>query len=143
MAEAAAAAAAGPAGPVFGKKGVKPSFMAARPALIAPRGVERTKDLPIAHSSTTLAADKALIEAQARARALKKTVAAVPGGGQSIKATEMTLGPAVSIAKPPAKKAAPSLLAFLGGEEEPSAEAEAAAAAAAAQQNERRGQLTD
>ena len=128
MAEAAAAAAAaGPAGPVFGKKGVKPSFMAARPVLIAPRGVERTKDLPIAHSSTTLAADKALIEAQARARALKKTVAAVPGGGQSIKATEMTLGPAVSIAKPPAKKAAPSLLAFLGGEEEPSAEAEAAA----------------
>ena len=117
-----AAAPAAPA-PAFGKKGAKPAFMAARQPFSAPRVlIEKTKDLPVVHSSTTLAADKALLDSQAKARALKKTPIVVPGGGRSVKGVEMVLPSAAEVAagsggvqKP---KAAPSLLSFFAGNDD-------------------------
>ena len=104
------------AGPIKKGKGPKPSFVQSFPA---PRvQIERTKDLPVAHSSTSLAADKTLLEAQAKAKVIKKPTIAVPGGGRAVKAVEIVLPAATSIAAPVQKKAAPSLLSFLGPPDE-------------------------
>ena len=118
--QAAPVAPAAPApAATFGKKGAKPAFMAARQPFSAPRVlIERTKDLPVVHSSTTLAADKALLDSQAKARALKK-ITLVPGGGKSVKGVEMVLPSAAASAAASADiqkpKAAPSLLSFFAG----------------------------
>ena len=107
------------AGPIKKGKGPKPTFVQSFPA---PRvQIERTKDLPVAHSSTSLAADRTLLEAQAKAKTIKKTTA-VPGGGRAVKSVELVLPSAEAIASAapvPKKAAAPTLLSFLSTEEAP------------------------
>jgi hypothetical protein len=94
-------------GPPKKGQGPKPSFVQ---TFVAPKGVQRSLDVPVSQLSPALEADKTLFMAREKAQGLKKK--AEPAGGRSIQSVQVSF-PKGAGASASAPKAAPFTLAGL------------------------------
>ena len=108
-------------GPPKKGQGPKPSFVQ---TFVAPKGVQRSLDVPVSQLSPALEADKTLFIAREKAQGLKKK--AEPAGGRSVQSVQVSF-PKGAGASAPAPKAVPFTLAGLLSSNEDDAPAPAEA----------------